>query len=313
MRATESDGERVDGAHRGRVRRMGSGGVMKRRRRAWAWAGLLTIVALIILATEPTEVQQRFRILVTNDDGIETAGIQTLAESLRSVADEVVVVAPDGNRSGSSQATSGEPLVVREFRDGSRSLGYGVSGFPADAVRFGLIELGGDRGFDLVVSGINVGSNVGNVSHLSGTVGAAMEAIFQGVPAIAVSQEAGDTNYTLAADFVTRLVEQLESRGFPEGVVLSVNVPSGMPAELRGVTAARMGGSYLRTMRYERQNGSDDRRATYLSRLERVSGFEPGTDSYAYEQGQITVTPLRFDWSDRPLVDELNRWGLTIQ
>ena len=66
-------------------------------------------------------------------------------------------------------------------------------------------------------------------------------------------------------------------------------------------------------MRYERQNGSDDRRATYLSRLERVSGFEPGTDSHAYEQGQITVTPLRFDWSDRPLVDELNRWGLTIQ
>ena len=163
------------------------------------WAGLLTIVALIILTASVTDVQQRFRILVTNDDGIETAGIHTLAESLRSVADEVVVVAPDGNRSGSSQAISGEPLVVREFWDGSRSLGYGVSGFPADAVRFGLIELGGDQGFDLVVSGINVGSNVGNVSHLSGTVGAAMEAIFQGVPAIAVSQEAGDTNYTLAA------------------------------------------------------------------------------------------------------------------
>jgi len=184
---------------------------MKSQRRTWVWAGLLTAAALIVLTTGPTETQQRFRILVTNDDGIETAGIQTLAESLRSVADEVVV-APDGNRSGTSHATSGAPLVVREFRDGSRSLGYGVSGFPADAVRFGLIELGGDHGFDLVVSGINVGANVGNVSHLSGTVGAAMEAIYQGVPAIAVSQEAADTDYALAAAFVTRLVEQLERR-----------------------------------------------------------------------------------------------------
>ena len=286
---------------------------MTRQRRTWLWAGLLTAVALIGLTTGPTEAQHRLRILVTNDDGIETAGIQTLAESLRSVADEVVVVAPDSNRSGSSQATSGEPLVVREFRDGSRSLGYGVSGFPADAVRFGLIELGGEQGFDLVVSGINLGANVGNVSHLSGTVGAAMEAIYQGVPAIAVSQEAADTDYALAAAFVTRLVEQLERRGFPEGVVLSVNVPSGTAAELRGVTTVRMGGSYLRTTGYERQDGSDDRRPTYRRLLERVSGFEPGTDSHAYEQGQITVTPLRFDWSDRSLVDELNRWGLTIQ
>ena len=286
---------------------------MTRQGRTWVGAGLLTAAASIVLTTGPTETQQRFRILVTNDDGIETAGIQTLAESLRSVADEVVVVAPDGNRSGTSHATSGAPLVVREFRDGSRSLGYGVSGFPADAVRFGLIELGGEQGFDLVVSGINVGANVGNVSHLSGTVGAAMEAIYQGVPAIAVSQEAADTDYTLAAAFVTRLVEQLERRGFPEGVVLSVNVPSGTAAELRGVTAARMGGSYLRTTGYGRQDGSDDRRATYRRRLERVSSFEPGTDSYAYAQGQITVTPLRFDWSDRSLVDELNRWGLTIQ
>ena len=82
---------------------------MTRQGRTWVGAGLLTAAALIVLATGPTETQQRFRILVTNDDGIETAGIQTLAESLRSVADEVVVVAPDGNRSGTSHATSGAP------------------------------------------------------------------------------------------------------------------------------------------------------------------------------------------------------------
>ena len=273
---------------------------------------LLTSIC-VVMTTAVSDTQSSLRILVTNDDGIETPGIQTLAEALRGVADEVVVVAPDGNRSGSSHATStGEPLTVREFRDGDRMLGYGVSGFPADAVRFGIREFGGERGFDLVVSGINRGSNVGHVSHVSGTVGAAMEAIYQGVPGLAVSQESDATDYTLAANFTARFVKEVTSRGWPDGVVLSVNVPSDVASDIVGVKAVPMGGKYLRTTVYERQDNSPDGVSVYRARRQRLSGFDVGTDSHAYEQGFITVTPLRFDWTDEAMIATVNQWGLTV-
>ena len=286
---------------------------MVREQRSGIVSVLLVVGAFILMTMAAPESQTSFRVLVTNDDGVESPGIQALAEAIRAVADEVVVVAPDGNRSGSSHATSsGTPLTVRSVRDGDRSLGYGVSGFPADAVRFGILELGGDRGFDLVVSGINRGANVGTVSHLSGTVGAAMEAIYQGVPAVAVSLEAGATDYSLAAGFTARLVETLRRQGVPAGVVLSVNVPAGVADEIAGVIAVPMGGSYLGTA-YERQDGPGDPSGVYRAIRQRRSGFDVGTDSHAYEQGFITVTPLRFDWTDEAMIATLNDWELTVR
>ena len=282
-------------------------------RMRWAAALVLLLTALVVTTGVSLHGQAGLRILVTNDDGIESPGIQTLADALRAVADEVVVVAPDGNRSGSSHATtSGTPLTVRPFRDGARLLGYDISGFPADAVRLALLELGGDRGFDLVVSGINRGTNVGNVAHLSGTVGAAMEALFQGVPAIAVSQDASESDYTLAAAFTVRVVVELQRRGFPPDVVLSINVPSGSAGDIDGVVAAAMDGSHLQS-RYERQSGSIDETATYVRRLVPAGSARPGTDTHAYhEERRITITPLRFDWTDEAMVTEANSWGLMV-
>ena len=274
--------------------------------------GFLLLICLYVALTVATPESQRpLRILVTNDDGVESAGIQILAEALRPIAD-VVVVAPDGNRSGSSHASAGGPLSVREHREGDQSLGYGVSGFPADAVRFGLIELGRTRRFDLVVSGINQGANVGEVAHLSGTVGAAMEAVYLGVPAIAVSQEAGLINYQVSAAFTVSLVEELTRHNLPERVVLSVNVPSDVPSEITGVATVPMGGSYLRTVSYERQDNTRGIPGVYRASRERHSDFLPDTDSHAYSNGFITVTPLRFDWTAEAMLATIDGWELPV-
>ena len=274
--------------------------------------GFLLLICLYVALTVATSESQRpLRILVTNDDGVESAGIQILAEALRPIAD-VVVVAPDGNRSGSSHASAGGPLSVREHREGDQSLGYGVSGFPADAVRFGLIELGRTRRFDLVVSGINQGANVGDVAHLSGTIGAAMEAVYLGVPAIAVSQEAGLINYQVSAAFTVSLVEELTRHNLPERVVLSVNVPSDVPSEITGVATVPMGGSYLRTVSYERQNNTRGIPGVYRASRERHSDFLPDTDSHAYSNGFITVTPLRFDWTAEAMLATIDGWELPV-
>ena len=274
--------------------------------------GFLLLICLSVALTIATPESQRpLRILVTNDDGVESTGIQTLAEALRAIAD-VVVIAPDGNQSGSSHASAGGPLSVREHRDGDQFFGYGVSGFPADAVRFGLLELGRTRGFDLVVSGINQGANVGDVAHLSGTVGAAMEAVYLGVPAIAVSQETGLINYQVSAAFTVSLVEQWTRRSMPERVVLSVNVPSDVASEIVGVAAVPMGGSYLRTAGYERQDNTQGIPGLYRARRERHSDFSPDTDSHAYDEGFITVTPLRFDWTAEAMLATIDGWRLAV-
>ena len=149
----------------------------------------------------------------------------SLAQALNQLPNiEVVVSAPSENQSGSSHSSVGGPLTVKESKIEGIKEAYSVSGRPADAVRFALAHLGNDRSFDLVVSGINRGANVGDISHLSGTVGAAMEAVFQGVPAIAVSQEIRGVDTSNSAQFITRLVRQYMTDPIQEGTIISVNL-----------------------------------------------------------------------------------------
>jgi 5'-nucleotidase len=221
---------------------------------------------------------------------------------------EVVVGAPNVNQSGSSQATAGGPTVVdRYYLDGS-FFGYAVHGKPANATRFGLLVLGREQAFDLVVSGINRGANVGDVSHLSGTVGAAMEALYLGVPAIAISQEREGVNTEASAKFAAQLVARYQRQGAPVGVMVSVNIPAG---ELKGVAVRPMGDSYLQTGAYELVEESGNRQ-TYESERIRVLSSDESTDTYAFQQGYITLTPLKFDWTAHEYIDEVKSWDLQL-
>ena len=253
-----------------------------------------------------------YRILVTNDDGIHAPGIAALARELSRVG-EVLVVAPAENQSGSSMASQlGAMLLVEQVTKDGELFGYAVRGRPADAVLFGLTALAGEDGIDLVVSGINYGSNVGDIAHLSGTVGAAMMGLYLGVPAVAVSLEHTVTDYEFAARYTASFVSELKRRGAPSGVVLSINIPAGSAEEINGVVVAPMGGKWIGVSGFERTEAEGER-AGYMPITHRSFEFEPGTDSDAYHRFMITITPLKFDWTDYEVLGDLKEWNLTVR
>lgn len=266
-------------------------------------------MAMAIITHSNSLHAQTYRILLSNDDGIESPLLETLQQELARLSGvEVVVSAPNTNQSGASHSSSAPPLIVDEIFRNDQFFGYAVHGRPADAVRFGIVELGKDRPFDLVVSGINRGANVGDVSHLSGTVGAAMEGIYLGVPAIAVSQEVEDVDTAASARFTAQLVNRYRQQGAPEGILISINIPGG---ELKGVVVRPMGDSYLQTAAYTLQSQTGNSRQYDRERII-VQSTDNTTDTFAYQQGYITLTPLKFDWTAVEFIDEVQAWNLQL-
>ena len=176
------------------------------------------LLLVIFLQASSYVAAQPYRILLSNDDGISSPLLHILKQELAALPGvEVVVSAPAENQSGSSHSTEGGTLIVERIYQDGELPGHSGAGKPSDAVRFGLVELGKDVPFDLVVSGINRGANVGNISHLSGTVGAAMEGLLQGVPAIAVSQDITDVDTVSSARLLPSWLHAIWSRGPHKG------------------------------------------------------------------------------------------------
>ncbi|MBV8600051.1 MAG: 5'/3'-nucleotidase SurE, partial [Candidatus Eremiobacteraeota bacterium] len=245
------------------------------------------------------------RILVTNDDGVESPGILRLADELRRLGD-VTVVAPDGDRSAISHRISfRDPVGVVAL--GERSVPtFSCTGTPADCVVLGAFEL--CDGFpDLLVSGINRGANLGDDVNYSGTVAAAMEATLIGIPALAVSlcgmwHDASDPTYwETASALAVDLAEQWRAR-IPEGLFINLNVPNVRPGELRGVRVTRQG-----QKRYsDRLIRLEDEGAVYriTGRFDmRLAGL--GTDLEAVRDGFASVTPMKSDRTADSLLAEL--------
>jgi 5'-nucleotidase len=259
------------------------------------------------------------RVLLTNDDGIEAAGLQALRKALLALPGiDLAVIAPDGNRSAMARSiTTRRPLWVQdvEFSDGT--VGYATDGTPVDCVR--LARLGLIEGFkaELVVSGINHGSNLGDDITYSGTVAAALEAIVLGLPGIAVSQQStaleldfrqGEGfDFGVAAAFTARLVAELESVPLPAGTLLNINVPGGDPD---GVEVARLGKRIYSDELALVDEASGGRR---LYRIYGDASYEPderGTDVTTVAEGKIAVTPIHFDLTDREGLTALQRYDL---
>jgi 5'-nucleotidase len=247
------------------------------------------------------------RVLLTNDDGIEAEGLQALRRALVALPGvTLAVVAPDGNRSATARSiTFRRPLWVTEvpFDDGTH--GFACDGTPVDCVR--LAALGLIDGFeaDVVVSGINHGANLGDDITYSGTVAAALEGVMLGLPAVAVSQAASE-DFTAAAAFTARMVEQLDDVPLAEGTLLNVNVPAGHPL---GVEVARLGKRVYRdelTLVEE----EDGRRRFRIYGDSPVHDDEPGTDLAAVSAGRIAVTPLHFDLTASHGLDDLRAYDL---
>lgn len=246
-------------------------------------------------------------ILVTNDDGILSAGLTTLTEHLQPLGD-VVVVAPDRERSAVGHSlTLHSPLRATELTSGH----FAVNGTPTDCVNLGVHGLFGRRP-DLVVSGINVGSNMGDDITYSGTVSAAMEATLMGVPAFAVSLDvdAGvSADFSGAARFASRLAAKMAEQRLPPDTFLNVNVPLCRPEKLRGVRITRQGKRVYEDLVVEKL---DPRGRKYYWIGAGDLGFknEEGTDFHAVQHGCISVTPLHLDLTNYRSFDDLAGWNL---
>lgn len=262
-------------------------------------------------AAAPTPVPEAdaLRILIVNDDGIDTPGIAALVKAFAPMG-EVIVAAPDGNRSGASQSSHvfSEIMVAAPREMDGATEAWALSGTPADCAAYGVIALGGERGFDLLVSGINRGSNVGEVAHYSGTVGAAVEGGMRGIPSIAISEDSRIQDHSVSAEFTARFAAKLLEEGGSPGVIYSINVPS---AEPKGVKVAPMGGLYLAIESFARKDEEDGTHKA-KARIQWNRNPPPGTDTAAYMEGYISVAPLRVDWTDHALLEEVAGWGLSL-
>jgi 5'-nucleotidase len=243
------------------------------------------------------------RILLSNDDGYLAPGLAALAESLATMA-EVVVVAPERDRSAASNSLT----LARPIRAEKMANGYiRVDGTPTDCVHLAITGLLEDEP-DMVVAGINAGANMGDDVLYSGTVAAATEGRFLGLPAIAISMNAHDPNYFATGAKVAReIVERLCKQPLSSDVILNINVPDLPYDALKGYRSTRLGNRHKAEPVIK---DSDPRGKTIYwvgpPGAEQDAG--PGTDFYAVREGYVSVTPLQVDLTRHSLLQPLTEW-----
>lgn len=242
------------------------------------------------------------KILVSNDDGVQAQGLFMLVEALESLG-EVTVIAPDRNRSGASNSLTLEnPLRVNRLRNGFLSVG----GTPTDCVHLAITGLLSEKP-DLVVSGINAGANLGDDIFYSGTVAAAMEGCFLGVPSMAVSLTNGHIQYETAAKVAREIAISLMKNPLPSQTMLNINVPDLAIDELKGFDITRLGTRH----RAERTLEEKDPRGNPIYWVgppgpEQDAGV--GTDFFAINSGRVSITPLQLDLTNYRVFDSLSGW-----
>jgi 5'/3'-nucleotidase len=243
------------------------------------------------------------KILVTNDDGLQAEGIQTLSAAMEQLAD-VILMAPDRDRSGASNSlTLRAPLRVIEHAPNK----FAVQGTPTDCVHMAM------TGFleelpDMVISGINHGANLGDDILYSGTVAAAMEGRYLGLPAIAISLVGERGQHMATAAYVAKqIVTRLKDEPLPARTILNVNVPDCPINELKGFEVCRLGARHVA----EPTVHSEDPRGRSIYWIgppgpEQDAGN--GTDFWAVRNGRVAITPLQLDMTHYKFFDQLSQW-----
>lgn len=246
-------------------------------------------------------------ILLTNDDGIYTPAIAKLKQTISDIAN-ITVVAPDAEQSGVSHSiTFDRPLIARKVFINGGFFGFGVSGSPADCVKLAVHEFM-KKPPELIISGINMGANIGiNVLH-SGTVAAAIEGSILGIPSIAISLENSDIpDIENAALFAKKLVKNLNGNRLHKGTLLNVNIPAIPWNDIKGIKISKQ---YTRSIGECFDKHTDPKGQTFywLANKVKLSSFEPGTDLEAIRSGYISITPLMFNLTNYSELQEMEKW-----
>ena len=251
------------------------------------------------------------RILLTNDDGILAEGLIALYEELKGDF-ELSVVAPEIEMNAVGHAiTLSNPLRVRRINRNGVFFGYGVSGTPADCVKIAVHEILQERP-DIVLSGVNLGSNVGINLLYSGTVSAAMEGAFLGFPSIAISLNTKeDPDFSFAARFSRGIIEFVMENGLSVGTALNVNIPCIPEDQIKGISFTTQD---LIRQRDEYEKRRDPRGNVYYWLAEETPVEESisNTDLRALTENRITITPITFDLTDLKEMERLNSIGLDL-
>lgn len=243
------------------------------------------------------------RILLSNDDGVYAPGLAVLAESLREIAD-IDVVAPDRNRSGASNSlTLHNPIRIQRLENGFIS----VEGTPTDCVHLALTGLL-DKQPDMVVAGINAGANLGDDVLYSGTVAAATEGRFLGLPAVAISLTGREfRHYQTAGEVAKRLVKKVHLLDLPGQIILNVNVPDIPMHILQGLEVTRLGTRHCAEPTIQ-QKDPRGQPIYWVGPPGAEQDAGPGSDFYAINSGKVSVTPLKIDLTHYDSLKRLAGW-----
>lgn len=251
-------------------------------------------------------------ILVTNDDGITSKGIRTLVEIMQTLG-EVIVVAPNSPQSGMGHAiTIGEPLRLYETHIFDDVTEYECSGTPADCVKLAKNYVLQDRKPDLVVSGINHGSNSSISVLYSGTMSAAIEAAIEGIPAIGFSlcDFREDADFSHAVPYIKSITEEALKNGIPNGIALNVNIPAKTDLSLKGVKVCRQAhAKWQEKFDYR----VDPNGRGYLWMAGEFVNFDTekeDTDVWALDNNYISVVPCQYDLTEYEALKKLSTWDL---
>jgi 5'-nucleotidase len=248
------------------------------------------------------------RILVTNDDGIHSQGLDVCEEIARALSEDVWVVAPEFDQSGVSHSLSlNDPLRLREV--GPRR--YAVKGTPTDCVIMGVRHIMRHEPPDLVLSGVNRGRNAAEDVTYSGTIAGAMEGAILGFPSVALSQayrafQREQPYWETATKFGPDIIRTVLAEGMPRDVLININFPDCAPDEVKGIAVASQGRRHQERLQIEaRQDGRGN--PYYWIAYVRKPGPPPrdGTDISALADNRISVTPLRLDLTDEPFMTRL--------
>ena len=251
------------------------------------------------------------RILLTNDDGILAEGLISLYEELKNDFD-LSVVAPEMEMSAVGHAiTLSNPLRVRRFKRNGTFFGYAVSGTPADCVKIAIQEILQQRP-DMIISGINLGSNVGINLLYSGTVSAATEGAFLGIPSVAISLNTkNDPDFSFPAKFSRRMIKFVTQNSLKKGTALNVNIPALPNSQIKGISFTTQDLVRQRDT-YEKRNDPRGNSYYWLASETPVEESIPNTDLRALQENRITITPITFDLTDLKEVKRLASIGFDL-
>jgi 5'-nucleotidase len=253
--------------------------------------------------------QKPMTILLTNDDGINAPGLYALFKEMNKYG-KVYIVAPDSEKSAVGHAiTLSDPLRVQNFYKNDEFFGYAVNGTPADCVKIAYWAL--EINPDILISGINLGSNTGINIIYSGTVSAATEGMFLNIPSFAISLTTfTNPNFEIAAKFAGTLSQIILNKGLPRGTLLNVNVPAVTNEdEITGVIITRQGNAMYHE-EFDKRTDPHNRVYYWLTGQKVKLETEPDVDDRAILNKKISITPVHFDLTNYEFLDELREWGI---